>query len=438
MCKRHLSKSVTRRDVIRYTLAGAGIMALGPLAGRIPVASGDPILGHKRVVLIFAYGGYDGLSYLIPKTNSFYLPQRPDIGVPAADALDLTLPGETADADYGLHPRLDRTAGMYADGDVAIFRKVGYPGRSLSHFDSTDYYEWAVRGGFSGLPVTESGWVARYADVQATGPMGVLSLGLGRPQTLEGAQVATPVMINSLASFDFSDSSISDDDHAYRLQIVQELLNGFSGTGMTAEAAAALDQGHQLAEQIQAAIVDTPFIADYPNNDPGRRLRDIARLIQHGFDTRIFMCGVGGWDTHANQTNEGDPANGSMPGRLQRVDDAVGAFSDDMKAMGIWDDTLVLLASEFGRRNSQNGGRGTDHGEGNQFFAWGGDVNGGLYGPEITDDDVNSAVNRWLPYGLDFRDIYREAVGNHLGASATDVATILPETQDIDTTLNYV
>ena len=66
------------------------------------------------------------------------------------------------------------------------------------------------------------------------------------------------------------------------------------------------------------------------------------------------------------------------------------------------------------------------------FLGAGGAVNGGLYGNDVTESDV--ADNNWLGYSLDFRDIYREAV-NWLGG---DGNTVFPETQDINSTLNYI
>ncbi len=432
MCKRtnHLPKSVTRRDILRYTLAGAGLAALGPFGkGLLPTATGAPLTNHKRILSLFAYGGYDGLSLLVPTGNNAYYARRSTIAIQEANALDI---GETG---YKLHPSLANVAQIFNDGDGAAFRMVGYPSANLSHFISQDVHSWGVRDEFDPLGISESGWIARYADNYAPTPMGAAAIGLGRPLEFEGGST-NPFMAGSLSGFDFQSRSISTEDHQHRLAALANVLQSYSGDTLTTEAKNALNQGVQLTDQIQQAVGDylddgtgSPFADLYPTNSPGRYIRDAAMLIRGGFETQIFMTGVGGWDTHGNQGNEA----GNMANLIARLDQGIGVFADECKALGVWNDMLILISSEFGRRNFENGSNGTDHGHGNMFFALGGGVNKGLYGPPVTESDI--ADNNWLGYGLDYRDIFKEAVANHMGQSA---APVFPETQDINTTLNYV
>lgn len=432
MCKRkrHLPKSVSRRDILRYTLAGAGVAALGPLGrGLIPTATGAPILNHKRIVSMFCYGGYDGLNLLVPVTNTAYYDRRSTIAIQPSVALDI------GDPDYKLHPSMARMAALINAGQGAAFRKVGYPDANLSHFISQDVHSFGVRYEFPTLGISESGWIARYADNFATTPLGCASLGLGRPLEFEGGST-NPFLASSLSSFNFSTRNIGSTDHAHRLAALGDVLTSFSGDTLTTEAKNAIEQGVQLTDQIQTTVSDyldettgSAFKDLYPTNSPGRYLRDAAMLIRGGFETEIFMTGFGGWDTHGDQGNE----TGRQADLLTRMDDAIGTFADECIDMGIWNDTLVLISSEFGRRNFQNGSDGTDHGHGNMFFAFGGGVNSGIYGPTVSESDV--ADNNWLGYGLDYRDIFKEAVANHMGESA---ALVFPEAQDINTVLNYV
>jgi uncharacterized protein (DUF1501 family) len=265
--------------------------------------------------------------------------------------------------------------------------------------------------------------------------MGAVALGVGRPQAFEGG-TSNPFMAGRLSSFEFSDSSISSAEKAHRMASLSTVLQAYSGPTLETEARDALDQGVNLADQVQATVsayqddtTGSPFKDSYATNSPGRYMEDIATLIRGGFETRVFMTGIGGWDTHGDQGS----ASGRQADLIGRLDAAIGTFSDECKDMGVWNDTLILLSSEFGRRNFENGSNGTDHGHGNVFFAIGGNVTGGLYGPDITESDV--ADNNWLPYGLDYRDIFKEAVGNHLGGNT---GLVFPETQDINTTLNYI
>ena len=432
MCKRHLKKNVSRRDILRYSLAGAGIAALGPLGrGLLTDVHGAPLSNHKRLVSIFGYGGWDGLHMLVPTGNTAYYDRRPSIAIPEANALDI---GEDS-AGYRLHPSFTRLQGLYGDGNVAIFRKVGYPDADLSHFESQDIHSSGVREDFGSLGIDESGWVARYADQYTNSAMGAVALGVGRPREFEGGS-SNPFMASRLSSFEFNDSSVSSGEHAHRMASLSNVLQGYAGPTLESEARNAIDQGVQLADQIQSAVADyqddatgSAFKDLYPTNSPGRYLEDIATLIRGGFETQVFMTGIGGWDTHGDQ----GATTGRQADLISRLDTAIGVFVDECKDMGTWNDTLILLSSEFGRRNFENGSNGTDHGHGNTFFAIGGGVTGGLYGPDITESDV--ADSNWMGYGLDYRDIFKEAVSNHMGGSG---ALVFPEAQDINTTLNYV
>ena len=74
-----------------------------------------------------------------------------------------------------------------------------------------------------------------------------------------------------------------------------------SGGPLDEAARDALKQGHDLTAQIQLAVEGyTPPTAAYPRSTPGRYLEDIARMIQAGFNTKLFFTGFSGWDNHSN------------------------------------------------------------------------------------------------------------------------------------------
>ena len=413
---------LSRRDLLRYGVAGAGIAALGPFGGMLRHATGAPIAGLKRLVVVNCYGGYDGLNLFVPITNSAYFDRRPSIQI---DPLQThALSGTT---DYALHPELDRLAGFYNQGDGAIFRKVGYPTANLSHFTSQDIYSWGVRGDFAPLAIAESGWIARYASAHAPTPMGAAALGVGRPLDFEGGS-SNPFMASSLATFDFQSNGLGVGAHQHRVNTAKALVDAFAGDEDTEAAAVAIGQGYDLAAQIQTAVANYSSGQTYPATSPGVYLRDAAILIQGGFETEVFYTGFNGWDTHTNQGAEG----GTQASLMTRLDDAIGTFLDDLVDMGAYDDTVVLVISEFGRRNFENSSQGTDHGHGNMFFAVGGPVKQSLHGPDLTETEI--ATENWLDYEIDFRDIYKEAVG-FLGG---DPNAVFPEPQEKNNSVDFL
>jgi len=431
MCKQSKNTSavrrgVSRRDLIRYGVGGAlGVMAMGPLGrGFLQPAEGAPIDNHKRLVVMYCYGGYDGMNMVVPHELTAYRDRRPTIAIDAADALDI------GKAGYGFNPELTNIASLYNNGEGAIFQKVGYPNRNLSHFTSQDIYSKGVRGSFDPLGLPESGWLARFADNYTTDSLGVVSVGVGRPLDFEGSQSSNPLMLGSLGSFQFSDDDDYRANHDERLAAVNQMLGNYSGSTLDTEAQAALQQSLDLVTQIEGAV-DTyvpPSGMAYPTSTPGRYLEDIARMIQAGFNSKIFFTGFGGWDNHSNQLS-------AMGNRMQRLDDAIGAFAAHCTEMGVWDDTILIVVSEFGRRNFENGSNGTDHGHGNCFLAFSGSsqFNGGYYGPDLTNTEIND--ERWLGYEIDFRDIYKEMITDWFQG---DAGLIFPEPQDINQNLGYL
>jgi len=50
----------------------------------------------------------------------------------------------------------------------------------------------------------------------------------------------------------------------------------------------------------------------------------------------------------------------------------LGAAVDDLKRKGKWQNTVIMVMSEFGRTINENGTGGTDHGRGNVMMVFGG------------------------------------------------------------------
>jgi uncharacterized protein (DUF1501 family) len=100
--------------------------------------------------------------------------------------------------------------------------------------------------------------------------------------------------------------------------------------------------------------------------------------MNKGIGTRVFYVTTGGFDTHSAQNV--NATNGAYYNLMATLNDALLAFFNDLKNQGLLDDTLLVSFSEFGRRITENGSQGTDHGSASAMMVMGGRVNGGLYG----------------------------------------------------------
>jgi hypothetical protein len=114
----------------------------------------------------------------------------------------------------------------------------------------------------------------------------------------------------------------------------------------------------------------------------GRKCLAARRLIERGVRfVQVWSGNDNGfprrnWDSHEDvERDHGPLAMGMARG--------TSALIQDLKRLGLLDDTIILWTTEFGRMPSSQGGRGRDHNP-YCFTSWlaGGGINGGIsYGP---------------------------------------------------------
>lgn len=419
--------SLSRRDVLRFSMAGAGLIALGPLARFLPSATGAPQT-LKRLVVVNCYGGNDTLNMFVPVTLNPYYSRRSGLALQPSQCLSLAGTHTWSTSNYMLHPSMPNIAGLWANGQAAAVNRVGYPTADLSHFVSQDIYSRGVRGSFGPLGVPDSGWVARFCDHYAPTPLGAVCVNVGRPLDIVGG-TTSPLPVSSLSAFKLQGAGASGNSYTpayyHRLTNAKKLIDDFSGAGRAASERTALEQAHDLTTQVQASLSSYTSPVTYPTDRLSKQMKDIATLIQGGFESRIFYTGFSGFDTHSGQLN-------GQASLFSQLDNALGAFASDMQAMGTWNDMVIAVITEFGRRNYVNGSVGTDHGHGYTMLLLGGAVRGGVKGPDLTDADLNA---EYPSYAVDFRSIYKEILNHHMGF---DPAPVFPEALPIDATLGIV
>jgi uncharacterized protein (DUF1501 family) len=398
-------QGINRRDILKLALASAGISALGPV-GNLAFAAPD---NRKFLVLVNLDGGNDSLNTTIPINRDAYFDRRPSIAV--TNPLELNS-GPGATSELGLHPNLPGLRALHAEGSLALVQKVGYPDANQSHFTSKDIFH---TGDASSKNANDkSGWVARYAELYNNQTLGCVSIGYNA-KALQSPNVNL-MQVNSLSSMDYrTDGSFSGESQR-RVDVARAMLDRFQGAGNSREVKKALQVGHENIDRIQAVIDNYQPNVDYPTNTRfSRSLESIAQLIQAGgLGTDIYYTGLGGFDTHSGQSSR----HGNL---MSALNGGIDALARDMKMMGKWDDCIIVVFSEFGRRNFENGSAGTDHGKGQTLLVTGGGVRGGDYGSSLSDNDIRVESN--LPMEVDFRSVFGEVIDRHLGKDSTQVFT---------------
>jgi uncharacterized protein (DUF1501 family) len=351
--------------------------------------------GNKVVVVVQFSGGNDGLNTVVPITNDIYFKSRPKIGITKDKAVVLT-------DEVGLNPALECFKGLYDDGSLGIMNSVGYPNPDRSHFRSMDIWQSAS----DSKDFVNTGWIGRYLDAQCHGcdkPTqaleidDLLSLAL-KGNKEKGLAFKDPRRLYSSSNEKFYKDI--DAAHHPSEETVDYLYKTMSETLSSADYIFQQSKMHPTAQS-------------YPATELGRDLKTIASLIMSDINTKIYYVSLGSFDTHFNQEAQ-------QKRLFTELNDAVKAFTSDLKTNNRFQDVLMMTFSEFGRRVSQNASDGTDHGTANSMFF----ISGGLKQKGILNamPDLSDLNEGDLKYKVDFKNVYGTVLNKWLGA---DDKTIL-------------
>jgi len=396
-----------RRDFLRTTFAGSGVVAFGmgvpTFVGRTGAAA--PAVGQRGsrdtiLVVVELTGGNDGLNTVVPFKDPEYRKLRPTLAIPPAQL-------KKVNDDLGLHPALTGFAELLEAGNLCIVQGVGYPNPDQSHFRSMDIWQ----AGSVARTLTE-GWLGKALKKMPAGTQSfhVKEANQSSPLAYIGAPMQVP-SIATLQEFQLQLAAMSAADKREQEKIIQGAVGTPGKPGLldfvSRTAANTYASTRRLAEVAKAYQPKVP----YPGTPLANRLRLVAQLIDAGLGARIFYVSFGNFDTHATQA----PAHTNL---LTQVSAAMTAFFKDMKERGQGDRVLMMTFSEFGRRVKENGSRGTDHGSGSQMFLIGGKVKPGVVGthPSLTNVPMSNLLHH-----TDFRQVYAAILDKWLGVQHRDV-----------------
>ncbi|MFN0013365.1 MAG: DUF1501 domain-containing protein, partial [Saprospiraceae bacterium] len=136
-----------------------------------------------------------------------------------------------------------------------------------------------------------------------------------------------------------------------------------------------------------------------------------------GCKTKMYLCSMGGFDTHGSQIPpEGTVVLGRHADLLRNLAESVKTFYDDLDGLGLADKVVSCTFSEFGRCASENGSAGTDHGTLAPMFIIGKALAGGIHGTNV---NLSNLVNGTQLQGqqFDYRQVFTTLLQDWLGAS---------------------
>jgi uncharacterized protein (DUF1501 family) len=322
---------------------------------------------ERRFIFIIQRGAADGLNTLIPYAEPAYAGLRGALAIDAASALKL-------DGTFALHPSLGKLGELYAAGQASFFHAVASRYRERSHFDGQNVLE---TGGGAPYQVKD-GWLNRLVGLLPPRSKQAIAFSPAVPMALRGAAEVTTYASSTLPA--------ARDD---LLRRVEQLY-------------AADAQLHALwSSALDARAMAGDASGGGNRQDPGTLGRMAAGFLARADGPRIAMIETGGWDTHSGQ-------NARLANQLKGLDGLIAGLQDGLGAA--WSQTVILVATEFGRTVAANGTGGTDHGTGAAAMLVGGAVQGGSV---VADWPGLAAVNL-----LDGRDLKPTLALDALIASA--------------------
>lgn len=384
-----------RRDLLK-----AGLLAVPTvMAGRVWAAPQT----RTRLLVVFLRGAYDAANVVIPVSSDFYYQSRPSLAVARPNPADpnAALP---LDADWALHPALkDSIHPLWVKKQIAFVPFTGTDDLSRSHFETQDTIELGQP--LQGHRDYGSGFMSRLrGELTGVTPIAFTDQ---LPLIFRGGAPAPNMSVNNAGKPGVDDRQAKLIQQMYASQAL----------------GSSVSEGFQVRDEVYRTLSTEMVAANRGAVSPkGFELsaRRIAKLMQSQFN--LGFVDVGGWDTHVNQGG----ATGYLAGRLGELGRGLAGYADEI-GPAAWDDTVVVVISEFGRTFHENGDKGTDHGHGSVYWVLGGKVNGGrMLGEQVALTPATLNQNRDYPVINEYRAMLGGLFQRIYGLDARRLGVIFP------------
>ena len=363
------------------------------------------------LVVVFLRGAADVLNMVVPHGEDAYYQLRPSLGIARPDDSKTKKEERSVDLDgfFGLHPNMSPLLEAWQSEQLAIIHACGAPDESRSHFKAMELMERGVddeRG-------PASGWIGRHLATLNTGnssPLRAVGMGTRPQRSLSGS-----VPVSALRSI--TDFHLGGDLRALQ-QMRAALETVYAGDILGQDTLSIMD----TLQKLDPTNYQSPISNNYPDTEFGLALKQTAMLIKAEVGLEVSAIDLGGWDTHFAQGSSA----GLMPNLMKDLAEGLAAFHADMADHQ--NQLTTVTMSEFGRRVSENGSLGTDHGHGSMMMVLGGNVDGDkVHGqwPGLEEGQLIGPGD--LAVTTDYRDVLSEILTKRLNNPATN--EIFPDYQ---------
>lgn len=323
----------------------------------------------KRLIIIQLNGGHDGLFALAPYSTESILSARPKLMKSAC------MDGVKLNADWVLNRNLSPLVDLWAKNELAFLPFVGYPNPNTSHFKSSEIWETGKLP--HELNSQKLGWTNWAFEEDKK--INIVSLH-ENPTLFDKRPNQSAFSWTGTGSFT---PYLSD---------LEDLILSHKTPNLVKEKLSIILKECRLLNILPYSPSNSEF---------ERQSFYSSQIIKHHLPYQIIHTTLGGFDTHLGQ-----------PDRLNKLYLQLSTGLISMKSelsREQWNNTLVIVYSEFGRTIDENSNQGTDHGSAGLSLLLSGDTELIKSMDSLDQQPIISELNRYsqfLQHQFDFRDLW--------------------------------
>ena len=367
---------MNRRDFIKTSAASAIAYTMGH---SVFANASDPEIGNIFVILL--RGGMDGLAAVQPSHDKKIFDIRSSCIVENTHQLD---------GNFGLHPSMNHFSNHWNAGNASVVHATGFDYYGRSHFEGQNLME----GGGSAPYATSTGWLGRAMEVSN---LSSLAITLPTPLICKSTAITESLYPSNFKKNIFADNSM--------------LLEGIWKGDMA------------LSKHTKSTLKS--YERYDRDNSPEQLAREVAKQMSQVGGPKVGFVEYSGFDTHSRQGGE----HGEHAHHLTKLDKIIHSFASYSNE--VWNNSIVITVTEFGRTAKENGTKGTDHGAASAIFLAGGLIKSSKV---VTDwpglNKKELFEQRDLRQTTDARDVYGDVIHHAFNISKQNIKdTVFPGTE---------
>jgi len=335
---------------------------------------------YKAMVLLYLAGGADTFNVLVPQKCALYdeyVKVRRVVALRPDELQEIKTTGQACE-NFGIHHSMPFLKELYDQDKAAFVSNIGSLVEPSTKEQFQKGYVGQCKGLYSHSDQTQAAHVVDCRPVVGSsyGVAGRIGDAISKQYTTSSFSMAGQ---SSWSQGESTAPSVIGSDGVQRFKeydrlksVVSNITKQQHTNVMSNEFTRRFGQMISSSESIASYLDKTRLSTDYKVQSwLDKQFILVAKLIaarkERKAERDFFFVKVGGWDSH----NFGDLAP-----KLGEVDIALRRFVSELQAQSIFDSTVVVSQSEFGRTLTSNG-MGTDHGWAGNHFVLGGSIRGG-------------------------------------------------------------